>query len=303
MTIAISPPQNLMELAAFLEILNNEEISHIGYCGDNKKEIYDTLFNDFSDVPVEKSFVVAYEKGKIVGAFGLDIDEESKCAEVWGPFIKNTEDYLQIANDLWLALVNLIPFELNEYQFFVNEKNTLARQFIEFINGKETGNHLVLRGKRTCQPNGQVKFIETYNSSFHKSFTALHDWAFSNTYYNSEQILKRISKENQLLITGDNNILKGYVYVEADPLHGEGAIEYIAVSPDFQRQGIAKELMKAALHHLFSYDGIKEITLSVEADNEAAIGLYLATGFQVVHRLIAYKKAENNYSLRDVRSS
>lgn len=79
----ISPPKNLADLADFLEEMNKEECSHIGYCGENNKEIYDTLINDFSDIEVNQSIVVAYFGDRIVGALGFDIDEENKSAEVW----------------------------------------------------------------------------------------------------------------------------------------------------------------------------------------------------------------------------
>jgi len=125
--IRISPPVNLEELASFLEVINKVENSHIGYCGENKKEIYDTLTNDFSDIDMEKSFVVAYDEDIIVGALGFDIDDETKSAEVWGPFVKIGEDYPQVANLLWGALEETIPLQLNEHLFFVNEKNTLGR--------------------------------------------------------------------------------------------------------------------------------------------------------------------------------
>lgn len=122
---------------------------------------------------------------------------------------------------------------------------------------------------------------------------ALHELAFPNTYYNSNQILSRISEDNQLFIIQDNNDVKGYVYVEAVPLHGEGVIEYIAVSPEYRGQGIATKLMKAALHHLFSYEEIEEITLSVGANNKTAIALYKVSGFQIKHAMIAYKIQKN----------
>lgn len=290
MTIYISPPINLEKLAVFLETINKGDNYHIGYCGENKKEIYDTLSNDFSDINIEKSFVVAYDEDNIIGALGFDIDEESKSAEVWGPFVKVGKDYPQIANDLWESLEATIPFQLHKYLFFVNEKNTLARQFIENKNGIESAHHLILRAERNSLANGQDLHINTYEPSFHQSFSDLHNLAFPNTYYNSEQILSRINEDNRLLIVQDNYELKGYVYVEANPLHEEGAIEYIAVSPDYRGQGIATKLMQAALHHLFSYKTIDEITLSVGANNKAAIALYLASGFQEKHTLIAYNK-------------
>lgn len=290
MTVYISPPKNLENLAVFLEVINKDDHSHIGYCGENKKEIYDTLTNDFSDLDIMKSFVVVFDEDNIIGALGFDVDEENKSAEVWGPFVKEDQDYTQIANDLWEALEISIPCKLNEYLFFVNEKNTLASQFIENKNGIESGHHLILRAERNNLTNGQDFLIKTYEPVFHKSFSDLHNLAFPNTYYSSEQIISRISKDHQLFIIRDNNVIKGYVYVEAVPLHGEGAIEYIAVSPEYRGQGIATKLMQAALHHLFSYETIDEITLSVGANNKAAIALYMASGFQLKHRLVAYKK-------------
>ena len=290
MTIDISPPKSIQELAAFLEVINKDDTSHIGYCGEKKKEIFDTLSNDFSDLDIEKSFVVAYDRYDIVGALGFDLDEESKTAEVWGPFVENGQDYMDIANKLWQALQTSIPFKIEEHLFFVNEKNTLARQFIEHINGIESGHHQILRAERNSQTNSQDIHVKNYDAIFYQSFSALHALAFPNTYYSNEQILSRISEDNRLFVIQHNDKIKGYVYVEGNPTHGEGAIEYIAVSPEFRGQGIARKLMKAALHHLFSYEGMEEINLSVGANNKAAIALYMASGFKKKHTMVAYKK-------------
>ena len=197
-----------------------------------------------------------------------------------------------------------MSFNINEYQFFVNEKNTFAKKFIEGRNGFESGHHLVLRAHRNSQTEDQdKKHIKNYAASCFQSFKALHSLSFPNTYYNSEEILARVSNDNRLIIIQHNNELKGYVYVEANSLQGEGAIEYIAVAPESRGQGIAKKLMKDALNHLFSYASIEEITLSVEANNKAAIALYKASGFQVKYTLVAYKKVDNNHLDREVRSS
>lgn len=288
--IYVGPPNNLHQLAAFLETMNSIDASHIGYCGEEEEEIFDTLSDDFSDIDIEKSFVVAYEEDHLVGALGFDIDAEKRSAEVWGPFVGNGKDKLQIADDLWKALENTIPFKLDEYQFFINDKNTFVKQFVGRMDGIENGHHLILTTARDNIADRNDLHVVTYDSSFMKSFSELHQLAFPNTYYSSEQILSRISKDNLLLIIQHDMELKGYVYVEASPLHGEGAIEYIAVSPDYRGQGLAKKLMKAALHHLFSYDSIEEITLSVESSNKAAIALYMDAGFRVKHTLVAYKK-------------
>lgn len=76
--IYVRPPNNLHQLAAFLETMNSIDASHIGYCGEEEEEIFDTLSHDFSDIDIEKSFVVAYEEDHLVGALGFDIDAEKE---------------------------------------------------------------------------------------------------------------------------------------------------------------------------------------------------------------------------------
>ena len=90
MTIKITPPLDIGELAAFLAEVNNEPSLHIGYCGSEKESILHDLTHDFSDLDLASSFAVAYEGDIIVGAMGLDIDKDDLSAEVWGPFLKNS---------------------------------------------------------------------------------------------------------------------------------------------------------------------------------------------------------------------
>ena len=86
-----------------------------------------------------------------------------------------------------------------------------------------------------------------------------------------------------------DNQLTGYVYIEAEPQHGDGSIEYIAVSDQFRKQGIGKKLLTFAVNQLFTYEEIEEITLCVNNKDESAIKLYQAVGFKVKHELIHFK--------------
>lgn len=86
--------------------------------------------------------------------------------------------------------------------------------------------------------------------------------------------------------------LSGYVWVENDqiianlslvpfrsPLQNRILIANVAVHPDHQRQGIARALVDHTIKHL---KGIPpaHIWLQVEEDNQAAVDLYLKTGFR-----------------------
>lgn len=280
---------DIQKLAHFLSEMNVEPKQHIGYCGTEKKEILHKLLHEFSDLELSKSFAVAYANDEIVGALGFDIDKESKSAEVWGPFIRDSQNFSVLSNDLWANLHEFVPVEINTYRFFVNKQNSNVRNFAVEKNAIEKGGHLVLEALRQNFHTIKHKDIIKYKNSFKNNFFELHKLAFPNTYFSAEKILNRIDEDNLLLIMQDSNEkIKGYVYVEADPIHRKGTIEYIAVSPSYRKQGIGKTLIRAALSHLFSYEKIQAVSLCVGSQNEKAIHLYQAAGFQMKHELISF---------------
>lgn len=289
MGIIISEAKDIEKLALFLEEMNNNSESHIGYCGKSKSEIYHTLVHHFSDLEIAKSFAVAYEKDEIIGAIGFDIDMENQSAEVWGPFVRNKSQYTAIADALWEKVIALSNTKIHEFSFFVNKENTFAQQFAIKKKAAYKGNHLVLKAVHSDLGNVDLHKIKPFNTKYRDSFTILHETAFPNTYYTASEILQRLSEYNQLLVMTDKDeMIKGYVYVEAKPEHKEGTIEYIAVSSNHQKQGIGTKLIQAALAHLFSFPEMEEITLSVATDNDKAIHLYKASGFHEMHELIYY---------------
>lgn len=289
MNLVISPPTDIEKLSLFLEEMNTNPESHIGYCGNTKEEIAHTLVHSFSDGDISQCFAVAYENKEIVGALGFDLDKESKSAEVWGPYIKKEMLNLGIAEALWEKANEMSNNVVNEHSFFVNIENKFAQQFAISKKAVNKGNHLLLKAFRKDLGKVDLAQIETFNLSYKDSFISLHATIFPDTYYSASEILNRLSDHNQLLVMTDfDGRIKGYAYVEASPEHQEGKIEYIAVSADYRKQGIGTKLIRAALSSLFSFDQIEEISLSVAKENEKAIHLYKAAGFNEVSELVYY---------------
>ena len=289
--LEIKNPNDICQLSEYLEKLNVQPEYHIGYCGVNAKEIEYTLLNNFSDLDFEHSFVIATENAIIKGALGFDVDEEKRIIEVWGPFVLVSEEYDEIANTMWNYLVSQMPFDIKYYQFFVRKENFRTREYIREIGGVENGQHLILTANKKNHSSPKHFEILPYSPPFEDSFRALHKASFSNTYYSSSDILIRLDNQNKLFILAEGTEkVKGYVYVEVEQSQSNGSIEYIAVSREYQKQGVGTQLIQFALNYLFSYDTIKEITLSVRAENEKALALYKSVGFELKYELIALKK-------------
>ena len=63
-----------------------------------------------------------------------------------------------------------------------------------------------------------------------------------------------------------------------------GKVERVFVSPIYRRRGIARTLLRHALHH-FSLHGLTTATLDTSTENHNALGLYTGVGFRVVREI------------------
>ncbi|MGE6753582.1 GNAT family N-acetyltransferase [Rossellomorea sp. NPDC071047] len=291
MQITIQPPVSLEQLSLYIEKKNNQSQHHIGYCGEKASEILDSLQTDFSDLDVSKSFLVAYRGEHIVGALGFDIDLEDQSAEAWGPFVNEEEDWGYVANELMRRLLSSLENPLERIYYFINERNEQSMEFLSDIKAVEKGEHLILKVKRDHFNLVDSCEVEPFSPHFKQAFSELHHSAFPGAYYSADDILGLLSDQhNQLLMIKDESQqIKGYSYIEANPEHAEGDIEFIAVSPLYRKQGIGTQLVKASIQHLFHHDDISEITLCVSKQNHQAINLYRSAGFEVAHGVVSYE--------------
>ncbi|WP_235318419.1 GNAT family N-acetyltransferase [Planococcus sp. CAU13] len=243
--------------------------------------------NDFSDLKIEDSFAVAWDQSKMIGAMGLDVDLGSGTADIWGPFV--TDGNADTAQALWEKVLLKIPQEIKSCSFFVNKDNRFAKKFAMQNDAQYSGRDMVLNITRSTFTAEAMNASEKIGEEYHDSFARLHDEAFPKTYFNSGTILNRVSNHNNLLVIKEGKSkIKGYVYIEANPDHDEGNIEYIAVSEEFRGQGIGKRLLTDALKKFFSYPSIDEVTICVSCENAAAINLYKAAGFKEKYVLDSY---------------
>lgn len=77
-----------------------------------------------------------------------------------------------------------------------------------------------------------------------------------------------------------DNVIAGYAIAlwhdQQTTLH----LVRIAVHPDYQRRGIARQLLTTVMHHAYVHQA-QRITLNTQHDNQAAHALYIAHGFRM----------------------
>ncbi|MDG5472804.1 GNAT family N-acetyltransferase [Jeotgalibacillus sp. ET6] len=275
-------------MGSFIAGLNKNPEQHTGYFGTEAKEVIDTLKTDFSDLACKDSFAVLKENGKIIAALGADWDQDSATGELWGPYsLASGEQWQKDASRLWRILQHKIN-QNGTWHGFYNVQNQQAIQWISLLGGKLKSREVILQVLPEELKPSEKESVEEFTELYTEEFKSLHLKVFPDSYFSSGDILSRKNDRNRLFVIEKNQRLAGYVYVEANPSHNEGSIEYIAVNPEFRGMGMGEALLKRAAAFLFQDMNAKEISICVNAGNEAAIHLYKKVGFSEKHRLEFY---------------
>ncbi|KZD30439.1 acetyltransferase GNAT family [Bacillus cereus] len=241
----VSSISKVEDVASFIANMNKDAIHHVGYCGDEKKEVLHTILHDFSDIGWEKSFVVTYEDNKIIGVLGFDVDEVRKCAEIWGPFIK-AENWEEVALHMWKELIEKVPFHIEKFYGFYHVENNNCARLMKNLYAKEQDRHSIFILNNIVEQRIICNVEEALPQVF-EQFIALHNHVFPNTYYEGNEIIERLSDTNKLFVSMKNGKLEGYVYVEVNPEFQEANIEFIATAENSRRKGVGERLLQKAI--------------------------------------------------------
>ena len=267
--------------------MNNDATHYVGYCGDEKEELLHTILHDFPHIGWGKSFVVIYEDNKIIGVLGFDVDEVKKCVEILGPFII-ANDWEEVTLHMWKELIGKIPFHIEKFYGFYHVKNNNCARLMKVLHAKEQDRHSIFSLSHNIVEERSICNVEEASLQVFEVFIALHNHVFSNTYYNGNEIIERLSDTNKLFVSMKNDKLEGYVYVEVNPEFHEANIEFIATAENSRRKGIGERLLQRAIQYIFSFKGMREIELCLNTNNDRAMKLYKKVGFEEKARLQHY---------------
>lgn len=281
--ITVATNEEMDAVAQFIEQMNQKDEHHIGYCGTSRQEIVLTLKEELTDVPFDKSFLIASINESIIGVVGFDADIESNTVEVWGPFIE--ENYVELLTPLWNNMLKLLPSNISHLGMFPNAKNVLMTEWALSQPYTKRSEQTILHIKREQLQLEKNWLFSELTPEYFTQMKQLHDDTFPETYYNGAQIIERINPHRKVFIHAWNNELIGYIYVEVEPEFGEASIEFFSVKAAERSKGLGAALLKTAVSWIFTFKEIHAIRLCVDSSNKKAISLYRKVGFQVKDEL------------------
>lgn len=288
--INITPCKDrIEELVQFVTRLNSDGPHHIGFFGDGEEDVRASLAECV--VPIDEGFLLAYEDEALVGVFGVDADLEVDRAWLYGPLVEHA-DWHTLADELYRQALTLIPAGIHSFDLFSDIQNTRLDEFAArhgFPQHSEDAVMTLMRGNYKPHANRGTKVIP-YEESFFADFEHLHNAVFPGTYFTARQIVDRINETHQLLLAVDGDRLLGYHFGKIDPAAESGYVDFIGTDESARGRGIGADLLTTGLDWMFSAPSTQKVSLTVNADNQIARGLYAKFGFVTERVLRGYRK-------------
>jgi len=290
-------------IATFIDPINEIAEKQSLHCSVGFDEILSEL-KDFNSRK-ELLFLLMFEDTELIGVFGGDTDYPLTEIWLWGPFIRNDKDWKVHAILLYNHLIANYP-TIKQSTAFNNIENTQARTFYkeqqfsekkEFTHEyqclRESASNYVSSGNTGKSVMVLVEPDETGNghwNKYKKAFHLLHNSAFPNPYYTTEEIQEYIKKVNihklWLLICEEK--LVGYLFGSVTPSN-TGYVHFLAVKKEERKKGYASQLLSTSLQYFFEERVLEECCLTVSDENNAR-RLYEKTGFKLRYTGVGARK-------------
>lgn len=127
--------------------------------------------------------------------------------------------------------------------------------------------------------------IKVHNGSFGSNWTEesyLEVIRTPSFQYGREMVV--VAPESGL---GDATVFAAFCIYWLDPVSRRGLFEPVGCHKDFQRRGLTRALMYAAMQRMKTA-GMEAVQIFYHANNEAAKALYLSLGFRPIHEVYEY---------------
>jgi len=302
------PEEDLSPLSRLLT-----EIESIDRDGEDTSEEYLRVSLAWPNYRPDHDVWVAESEGKLVG-YGVALEQPSRSCTIYvvvNPSYRRKGFGSQL---LELTLKRARELGSKNILVYANERNHGSNRFLTYHKFQQVGS------SGTMKLNAEVKNLPVESVEFPKGFALkrysevndplillqaldncyLGMWGHQHNDNRSEEerrsprFLHYYDANDVLLLFDENNSIFGICSLKSqgkkeangelsDLLDGPGIIQ------EHREQGYQRQLVLAGIQHLRK-KGINPITLEFYGDNENALDIYHALGFEMVNLFIAYHK-------------
>ncbi len=288
-------PSRFDALVDFVAAYNSLPEHHIGYFGLTPEDIRQELRN-FS-LRFDRATSIAVAGGRIVGAFGADIEPERGRAWLFGPLVA-AEPWETTADALYAAVAARLPAAVREHQMFLDSRNVRARAFAGrhgFAPAGEWAIYFLPAGRLDALPAAEA---QPWDARYNDQLDALHNRLFPSSNYTLGYILREWAERGAILLAAaEGDTLYGYFFGRVEAETGEAYVDLVGVDETRRRAGLGRRLMLAGLARMRGAPGLRQVNLSVAAANTPARTLYEDLGFLWERDMAAYQRALTSASL------
>jgi ribosomal protein S18 acetylase RimI-like enzyme len=277
------------ELVQFAVRLNSEGAHHIGFFGEGEADVRASL--EECVIPSAEGFLLAYENDTLVGVFGVDADPEVDRAWLFGPLVDHG-DWYALADELYNRVLPLIPAGIHSYDLFCDEQNNRLDEFaVRHGFPLHSENAVMALACSNYKPSAKrVTKIIPFEENLFAAFEQLHNAVFPGTYFTARQIVEKLDESHQLLLAMEGNCLLGYHYGKIDPAAESGYVDFIGTDESARGRGVGADLLAAGVDWMLSAPTTQKVSLTVNANNHIARGLYEKFGFVTERVMRGYRK-------------
>ncbi len=289
------------------ELKSDRMIEFIDYCKSHRSEVDDSFLYD-ADLKAFKvdeenpTYILLNDKNEIIGVISLIIDSYHKKGNkgrfrIFHSTTANTEAYEM----LFKAILKHTD-DIKNLNLFINEEKTEVTDIVEGLGFKiERYAHLLIRDDIEIAEDSFPEGYELRTFQFGKDEEA---WCEVRNAGFAKLAGSETPKTPQWVskLKDDENILEGgmkLLYYNGEPV-GQVAISKeldneilytfifsLCLKPEHHGMGLGRKLLKAAVAYGRS-KGMHNAMLTVNAENDKAISLYLQEGFNKEETMICY---------------
>lgn len=274
------------------------------FCIKHRDQVDDSYLTDedledFSLDEKSPSLLGYDHAGNVIAAASLIIDTQNRKAR-FRIFQSEVED-IAIYQSLLKVISELTP-EIDTYAIYGDEHR---KEFFEMLTilGFELERYIYVMDRNDDGTELSVALPEGYSLETmtfdhdEEEYMNIRNEAFSNLVGSSPMSLEQVKDMKNWFEHWENGIqfLKheerkiGLIRMSLHP-DGDGvmaAVEPIAILPEYHRQGLGRQLLRAGLKFA-QQNGVKKSTLCVNATNEKAADLYKKEGFKPVKVVLCW---------------